>query len=419
MVAQTFKTEADLQTPLVHAFSDVARRVNAGQVVAHHLSSPDETNIKVDAVLYPSGHSKDGYVHALALFEFKRDLAVAPDDSQVGEMISKMRWFFRQFPQRKDYYGVISDNRRFRLFQGVRVDTGDDLVLHYSNRLAWAEAGDRGRLAYFLKRAASSDHALLADKRLAFLAHGGTSSVFAYQSATSEPTYVVKVCKKDANFVARERALLEKLAQLDSVKKRVPALLTAAPPGFSTSAPMLWFVDRLQPLPAHEMTGDHVGALVDLVGELGTRGIFHRDIRSANIMKAGDGQLVLIDWGYAVDHEVVDQDYEYAGTPSTAAPRLKLEYGFKYRHTVADEYASIVRVVFLGWARRQGEHVQVPVPHAKMATWQAYWQWRLAESPPTAAWRKIQEAWLALNVPTPPLGAVTSLRERLQAIANQ
>ena len=116
--------------------------------------------------------------------------------------------------------------------------------------------------------------------------------------------------------------------------------------GIKIKEGVLFFEEILEPI--RTLTACHVSSLVDcLEHSHKTAHVVHRDVRPENIMQLGDGEVRIIDWGFA--HALGAADPPFSGTFRFASNDVldALISGASPTPKPEDDLESFVRVVFV------------------------------------------------------------------------
>ena len=172
-------------------------------------------------------------------------------------------------------------------------------------------------------------------KVLCLVGEGATAKV--YSASWGGDNGVIKVFKDGLQHIAdHEKAVSDRL-----VESKVAGILKCT----KVSNGVLFFDQLLRPFLGTLSVGN-VASILDFLKTVHTAGVFHRDIRPENIMQDANGNLYLIDWGFALLSPDAD-GYEFAGTfryGSEAAVSAALEERM-YHYSSRDDLESFVKTV--------------------------------------------------------------------------
>ena len=160
-----------------------------------------------------------------------------------------------------------------------------------------------------------------------FLGRGGSGEVYRVQATDGKSFAALKVVAKDAAS-ARERFDFEAEVLAHGVCAALPKLFAH---GVCNGRPYL-VMELLEPVELPEREPEIAAYLLEIcaaVAELHAHGLVHRDIKPQNVMRRGDGRIVLIDLGLAKGADdirprdgmsIVSGRAVAVGTPGYAAP---------------------------------------------------------------------------------------------------
>lgn len=160
-----------------------------------------------------------------------------------------------------------------------------------------------------------------------FLGRGGSGEVYRVQAADGKSFAALKVVAKDAASV-RERFDFEAEVLARGVCAALPKLFAH---GVCNGRPYL-VMELLEPVELPEREPEIAAYLLEIcaaAAQLHACGIVHRDIKPQNVMRRGDGRIVLIDLGLAKGADdirprdgmsIVSGRAVAVGTPGYAAP---------------------------------------------------------------------------------------------------
>ena len=165
---------------------------------------------------------------------------------------------------------------------------------------------------------------------------GATSTV--YSAKLGEGEGVAKVMKNGFEHLAgHEKQILDRLELAG-----VPGLLAST----KISHGVLFFNRLLRPFTG-TFTVNQVADILDCLEQSHASGVVHRDIRPENIMQDGQGKAYLLDWGFAVIHNLDATPPEFEGTFRYASEAVlnAAIAGRPHRPLPKDDLESFVKTV--------------------------------------------------------------------------
>ena len=167
------------------------------------------------------------------------------------------------------------------------------------------------------------------------LGFGATADV--YLGSVDDSEGVLKVFKDHFKYLADHEA--RTLAHLS--QSETPFVSH----GVKIKEGVVFFEEILEPI--RTITARHVSSLVECLEHSHTTArVVHRDVRPENIMERGDGEVRLIDWGFA--HTLGASDPPFSGTFRYASNNVldAVLSGASRTPKPEDDLESLVRVVF-------------------------------------------------------------------------
>merc|ERR1712194_408318 len=97
--------------------------------------------------------------------------------------------------------------------------------------------------------------------------------------------------------------------------------------------------------PATHLTAEDVKNLAGCIRELHERNILHADVRKSNIMRASNGDIMMVDFGFSKVSPFVEDTY--SGTLTTASDRAleAIIADALYTPRFLDDWESFIRLV--------------------------------------------------------------------------
>jgi serine/threonine protein kinase len=160
----------------------------------------------------------------------------------------------------------------------------------------------------------------LNDPFLTPLARGGSASVFLSRRPGAEPLIVKLVSSRE--LAQKERDIYERIEGVQHT-----CTLAAAGAEWGEFAVVL-----------NELSNDDIGHLAECIRLLHERHVLHADIRESNIMRAANGDIMLLDFGFSKVYPF--QEGFYSGTLSTASDQAlrAMSENIPYTPSFADDW---------------------------------------------------------------------------------
>ena len=159
------------------------------------------------------------------------------------------------------------------------------------------------------------------------LGRGATSNV--YEVLIQNQIYALKICNSIHNigFIQYEKSILQQLIGFPNI----PTVVSS-----DTNSIVFPLYRSLKQQNQYEMLSEkNMMALVNLLRKVHERNIYHRDLRPENILLDNNGDVILIDWGYAVG---TNPTSNFAGTASFCAEKFASNWLYNHESTYNPRY---------------------------------------------------------------------------------